>query len=204
MIDGKVFDGALCGDLHWLHLDDDGGPQRLSVTRWHGAPDPGDELMLGRCQGATLDIGCGPGRLTGALTTRGVIVLGVDISARAVQLTVRRGGVALRRDVFDPLPGQGSWDHALLADGNIGIGGDPRRLLRRVRQLLGRASSVIIEVEPPGIGVRSGIARIGAGPRFPWSRVGADAVQALGAAVGFRLIWMANREQRWFAELALA
>ncbi|MGH3929009.1 MAG: hypothetical protein ACRDTF_03420 [Pseudonocardiaceae bacterium] len=44
---------------------------------------------------------------------------------------------------------------------------------------------------------------IGVGPRFPWSRVGADAVQALGAAVGFRLIWMANREQRWFAELAL-
>lgn len=202
--EGALFDGALGGGPQLLQLDDDRGPQQLSVTRWHGAPDSGDELMLGRCQGATLDVGCGPGRLTGALAARGVIVLGIDISARAVALTVRRGGVALRRDVFDPLPGQGRWDHTLLADGNIGIGGDPHRLLRRVRQLLGRAGRVIIEVEPPGTGVRSGIARIGSGPRFPWSRVGVDAVAALGAAVGFRLSWLANAEQRWFAELTLS
>ncbi|MCA1671580.1 MAG: hypothetical protein LC799_05065 [Actinobacteria bacterium] len=76
-------------------------------------------------------------------------------------------------------------------------------MLRRVRQLLGRAGSVIIEVEPPGTGLRSGPARIGAGPRFPWSQVGADAVQELGATAGFRLMWMMNSGPRWFAELAL-
>lgn len=200
MIDLSVFDAALCGGPRWLHLDD-GGRQQLSVTRWHGAPDTGDTLMLGRCAGATLDIGCGPGRLTGALTACGVVALGIDISPRAVQLTSRRGGVALRRDVFGPLPGQGRWNHALLADGNIGIGGDPSRLLRRVHQLLGPAGSVIVEVEPPGTGVCSGTARIGSGPGFPWSRVGAEAVEALGATVGFRLIWMANAAQRWFVEL---
>lgn len=202
MIDGAVFDRALRGGTCWLDLDDS-GPQQLPVTRWHGVPDTGDELMLGRCQGATLDIGCGPGRLTGALTARGLIVLGIDVSRRAVQLTEQRGGVALRRDVFGPLPGQGRWDHALLADGNIGIGGDPPRLLRRVRQLLGRTGSVITEVEPPGVGLRSGTAKIGSGPRFPWSRVGADAVQELGVTAGFRLTWLMNSGQRWFAELAL-
>ena len=31
----------------------------------------------------------------------------------------------LRRDLFAPLPGEGRWHHVLLADGNIGIGGDP-------------------------------------------------------------------------------
>ncbi|MGH4024481.1 MAG: methyltransferase domain-containing protein [Pseudonocardiaceae bacterium] len=203
MIGSAVFDRALSGGTHWLELDNS-GPQPLPVGRWHGMPDTGDELMLSRCQGATVDIGCGPGRLTGALTARGLTVLGIDVSQRAVQLTRQRGGIALRRDVFGPLPAQGRWEHALLADGNIGIGGDPRRLLRRVRQLLGPSGSVIIELEPCGRGMRSGTARIGAGPRFPWSRVGADAVEALGATAGFRLIWMANAAQRWFAELVPA
>ena len=42
---------------------------------------------------------------------------------------LRLGGPALRRSVFDPLPGEGRWGTALLLDGNIGIGGDPRALL---------------------------------------------------------------------------
>ena len=44
-----------------------------------------------------------------------------------------RGVAALLRDVFDPVPGEGRWETALLADGNIGIGGDPVALLERVR-----------------------------------------------------------------------
>lgn len=189
LFDGALLDGALRGGPHWLHLDDDCGPQQLSVTRWHGVPDIGDELMLSRCQGATLDLGCGPGRLTGALAARGVIVLGIDISSRAVQLTLRRGGVALRRDVFDPLPGQGRWDHALLADGNIGIGGDAGGLLGRLRELLAPGGAALIEVDPLERSeqftatVAESEGEILA--TFPWVRIGAGALVELATPLGY-------------------
>jgi hypothetical protein len=49
-------------------------------------------------------------------------VLGVDSSATAVEMTRRRGGTAICRDLFAPLPAEGSWEQILLTDGNIGIG----------------------------------------------------------------------------------
>ena len=49
-----------------------------------------------------------------------------------------------------PLPGHGRWRHLLLADGNVGIGGDPRRLLRRCRELLGPDGRLHAELAPPG------------------------------------------------------
>ena len=56
------------------------------------------------------------------LVQRGVPALGVDQSATAVALARRSGAPALRRDVFDPLPGTGRWHDVLLADGNVGLG----------------------------------------------------------------------------------
>ena len=94
-------------------------------------------------------------------------------------MTRRRGGVALRRDVFDPLPGEGRWSHVLLVDGNIGIGGDPGVLLRRCAGLLRRGGTVLVEVDPPGAWAvararvrRPATARAGRGPVFRWARVG--------------------------------
>ena len=84
-----------------------------------------DEALLERCTGPTVDVGCGPGRLTTALAQRGVPSLGVDVSAAAVEMTLRRGGQAIHHDVFAPMPDATTWTHALLADGNIGIGGNP-------------------------------------------------------------------------------
>src|SRR5271166_2205996 len=95
----------------------------LQVERWCGPADRTDEELLRRCQGPVLDIGCGPGRLTIALSERGIPVLGIDISDTAVARVREAGACALRRSVFDPLPGQGRWATALLADGNIGISG---------------------------------------------------------------------------------
>ena len=88
--------------------------------------------MLAHCVGPTLDVGCGPGRMSAHLAGRGRCVLGIDVVREAVDQTRARGVSALLRDVFAPLPGEGRWDTALLADGNIGIGGDPVALLRRV------------------------------------------------------------------------
>ena len=78
---------------------------RFDPAAWCRDAIAGDAALLGRCAGPTLDVGCGPGRLTGALTGAGRPALGIDVSAAAVRLARRRGAIALRRDVFDPVPG---------------------------------------------------------------------------------------------------
>lgn len=52
-------------------------PMRLSR---HTA-DMGDVALLVHCIGATLDIGCGPGRMSQGLVARGACVLGIAASA---------------------------------------------------------------------------------------------------------------------------
>ena len=42
----------------------------------------------------------------------------------------------VRRDVFARVPGEGRWVRMLVADGNVGIGGDPAMLLARTARLL--------------------------------------------------------------------
>ena len=101
-----------------------------------GADAHFDEAVVGMCDGPTIDLGCGPGRLVAHLIRRGVPALGVDLSPAAIGLARRSGAPALRRDVFGPLPGTGRWHTVLLADGNVGLGGDPWRVLRRAAELL--------------------------------------------------------------------
>lgn len=199
-----IFGPSLRETPCWLELAT-GERIELSTDRWRAAACPADEVMLDRCTGPTLDVGCGPGRLTAALTRRGVPTLGVDVSPVAVAMTRARGATALRRDVYDPLPGEGRWRHVLLADGNIGIGGDPIRLLRRLRQLLVPGGTALIEAHRPGIGLRPSRARLArrtrTGPWFDWAILGADAVPAAARVAGFDVDWLAHREDRWFTEL---
>jgi SAM-dependent methyltransferase len=164
----------------------------LEVARWCGPPDAADEELLRRCLGPVLDIGCGPGRLTVALVERGIPVLGVDISRTAVAHVRQAGACAMRRSVFDPLPGQGRWVTALLADGNIGIGGYPDELLRRCARLLAPGGRLLIEVEPDDIDERMTAwlehADGRRGAVFPWARLGIGAVLKLAAAAGLKLV----------------
>ena len=195
------FETALLGRHCWLELGT-GERIELPVARWHtDRPDPGDELLLGRCEGPTVDLGCGPGRLTAALTARGIVTLGVDSSPVAVRLTRQRGGVALRRDVFGRLPGEGRWQHVLLADGNIGIGGDPVALLRRTAALLTTGGTALIELAPPGTGLRRERVRVEGGGWFSWAWLGVDALSRAAEAAGLRLGWTATTAGRWFAAL---
>ena len=173
--------------------------------RWQVAADESDRAVLAQCLGPTLDIGCGPGRMGAHLAEQGVPVLCVDVVTDAVEQARGRGVSALRRDVFAPLPGEGRWRTALLADGNIGIGGDPHALLRRVRQLLGPGGRVVADVAPYGYGLLTRQVRLrtalGLSEPFPWTVVGADALAALATESGFGETTLHRHLDRWFAVL---
>jgi hypothetical protein len=117
-------------------------------------------------------------------------VLGIDVVPEAIWQTRDRGVAAILRDVFEGVPAEGRWQTVLLADGNLGIGGDPVRLLRRIGQLLAFEGQVVADVAPPGTGLRSGEVRLTAGGLtsrpFPWSVVGADAIDQVAFEAGFR------------------
>lgn len=178
-----------------------GAPEQLPVARWNDDDDAHDASLLGHCRGATLDIGCGPGRLVARLTRRGHVALGIDVVPEAVRQARQRGAAALVRDVFAPLPGEGRWDTALLADGNIGIGGDPHSLLRRVRSLLAPGGRAVVEVAEPGTGLRSSWAALHCGEvrsrPFRWAVVGVDAVAALARRADLEPGTVDRHGDRW-------
>ncbi|MFI6405632.1 class I SAM-dependent methyltransferase [Streptomyces sp. NPDC050548] len=168
----------------------DGWLLPLEVERWCAEADAADREVLRRCEGAVLDVGCGPGRLVAALSAQGRPVLGIDVSEAAVAHTVRLGGQALRRSVFEPVPGEGRWDTALLIDGNVGIGGDPHALLRRMSQLLADKGLLIVETAPVDVDervrVRVADGRGASGTSFPWARVGTPALLRHADRAGWR------------------
>lgn len=176
----------------WLRREDGCGRIPLHVERWCAEPDRADSTLLNRAlrRGLpALDIGCGPGRLVTALQRRGLPALGVDVTRAAVTRTIGLGGSALCRSVFDRLPGEGRWATGLLADGNLGIGGDPAALLRRVAELLCPGGQLLVEVEWVDVDERltvrleDGTGRLG--PAFPWARLGASAANDIAAESGF-------------------
>ncbi|MEY9847805.1 methyltransferase domain-containing protein [Streptacidiphilus sp. MAP5-3] len=174
----------------WLRRAD-GRRHPLDVERWCAQPDAADRSLLARCLltgRPVLDVGCGPGRLVIELLALGLPALGVDVTGAAVARTRAGGGVAVCRSVFDRLPGEGRWGTALLADGNLGIGGDPAALLARCRELLTPGGAVLAEVEPDDVDdrvtVRVEDATGWSGPSFAWARVGASAAVACAAEAG--------------------
>jgi SAM-dependent methyltransferase len=201
---GDLFGAALRGDSVDL-LDAAARSRPLAVLRW-ATTDASDRFVLDSCAGATLDVGCGPGRMTSGLAESGGVALGIDVVPEAVEQTRARGAQALLRDVFAPVPGQGRWDTVLLADGNIGIGGDPVRLLTRASELLAPAGGVVVDLAPPGRTSNVREIRLSGGglvsDPFQWAMVSVDAIDDLATAVGMVVLRTHDYEGRWFAVLA--
>ncbi|MES5819932.1 methyltransferase domain-containing protein [Streptomyces sp. RG80] len=178
----------------------DGWLLPLDVERWCARADPVDLDVLDRCEGTVLDVGCGPGRLVAELAGRGRTALGIDVSGTAVDHTVRLGGPALRRSVFEPLPGEGRWGTVLLMDGNVGIGGDPGGLLHRMSQLLAPEGLLIAETAPLDIDERAEVQVVDvadtgrSGAAFPWARLGTPALLRYADGAGWRAVdqWAAG------------
>lgn len=181
----------------------DGAAFPLAVSRYLGPADEIDKRLLDGLAGPVLDVGCGPGRHLHALTARGVFALGVDLSPVAVELAIGGGGRAIVGDIFDDLPGSGTWRSALLLDGNIGIGGSPVRLLERLQALLGDLGVLLVELEPPGVPTGPTHARIEHGRHtsawFPWARVAAGDFAPIARAGGFIVGEPWTMAGRWFA-----
>jgi SAM-dependent methyltransferase len=213
---GHLYDRALDGERCWIRHDD-GELRPLPAHRWLGAlccgdrPDDAfddvfDEAVTQTCTGATIELGCGPGRLVARLIQRGIPALGIDRSAAAIRLAGRGGAPALLGDVFEPLPAMGLWQTVLLVDGNIGLGGDPQRILGRAAELLARGGCCVAEFDVETIGIRSRWVRLESagevGPWFRWASVGVDSAATLAAHVGLTLTDVRLIGRRVIASLA--
>lgn len=205
---GRCFGTARAGRAHRLGHQmrwADGSATPLEVARWLGDPSPDEVALLRLAVAPVLDVGCGPGRHVAALSGRGLRALGIDVLPEAVLAARTRGAVALERSVFDRVPDEGGWATVLLLDGNIGIGGDPGALIRRVRDLVHDEGRLLVEVERPGVGVRSETGYLetphGRSRAFTWGRVGVDALDGLAAGAGFEVVRAWRAGDRWFARL---
>jgi SAM-dependent methyltransferase len=203
---GELYASALeRGPLHVR--GEDGRRRDLPLEQWLGPPTPADACVLDRALGPVLDVGCGPGRHVLALARRGVLAVGVDVAPAAVRCARARGAAVLLGSVFAPVPGAGHWRTALLLDGNIGIGGRPIALLRRLGSLLRPDGRVLCELDAPGSPTRSELVALENedGTRsawFPWARMSVDGIGVATTRAGMTVEEVWHEDGRWFAELA--
>ena len=184
----------------------DGSTRPLQLSRWVQAADEVDERALELLLGPVLDVGCGPGRHLHALARRGVFGLGVDLSPVAVGLARSAGANAMVGSIFDELPEAGRWRSALLLDGNIGIGGDPTLLLRRISGLLAQSGHALVELSAPHTITVQTLMRLETARHssdwFAWAEVSALDIAPVAAASGFDVERCWNEDGRWFALLS--
>jgi glycosyltransferase A (GT-A) superfamily protein (DUF2064 family) len=181
----------------------------LEARRWSGRADDVDQLVVSRCRGPVLDLGCGPGRMVQALNEAGVPALGVDMSAMAVQEARSRGSLAIQSSLADRLPAEGRWGTVLLMDGNIGIDGDVAALLQRCRTLLMPGGSIIVEVDSRPTWhqtrrVRLTADQLGYSAELTWTRTGAAAVRRLAGPLDLLVVEEWTADQRAFLALQSA
>jgi SAM-dependent methyltransferase len=177
----------------------------LDLARWHRPANLSEHALLAAVAGPVLDVGCGPGRLVAALRARGIAALGIDAAPAAIKRAASRGVDVLTTSVFDPIPSEGAWATVLLLDGNIGIGGDPERLLRRVNALLDPDGTTIVELASPDRPSGPAIVRLeiatGMVGWFPWYSLSITDINPLAARTGFTVDSHDHRSGRWFARL---
>jgi len=198
------------GDSTMLYLSEVGGRSTratMDVSRWNADADSVDLMLLDAVRGPVLDIGSGPGRMVRAANLRGMVALGIDVSAAAVQLASSIGGEFLQASVFDALPREGRWQTALLVDGNVGIGGDVRALLARCNGLLATEGEIVVEVDIDASHEKHYVGEVvdSRGRRsgsFPWAEIGRDRLAELLPGLGLELAQSWTVGGRSFCRLA--
>ena len=191
--------------LRYVHRD--GSRRPVDLARYRGPVDTVDADLVDRCSGPTLDVGCGPARFVSALMARGLPALGVDVAPGAVAVARSAGATVLQRSVFQPLPGEGRWHRVLLLDENVGIGGCPERLLRRICELLAPDGLALVEADADDEADDRAHLRVEnhegeVSSSFPWARLGADTIESVAIGVGLRTVERWRLGGRSFVSLA--
>ena len=181
----------------------------MDVARWNADADLADLTLLRAATGPLLDIGCGPGRMVRAARQVGLEVLGIDVSPTAVAIAREAGLPVMLGSIFDAVPREGAWQTVLLVDGNIGIGGDVRALLRRCMQLVADGGDIVVELHDYRdkhdvytahlVGTDGGLSEI-----FPWAQIGINPMVDLCVELGLRFRQAWDSSGRTFCRLATA
>ncbi|WP_426997866.1 class I SAM-dependent methyltransferase [Pseudarthrobacter sp. N5] len=182
------------------------GTVEFDVLGWCAEASMLERLLLQSLDGPVLDVGCGPGRMLSAAQSLGVAALGIDPSAQAVRCARNRGVRALEQSVFSEVPQSGHWQSVLLLDGNIGIGGNISRLLRRCRQLIAPSGTLLVEVEADDDVDASFRAVLEDGDGnlsepFFWARAGKSALEARAQSTGWTVASTQRTQGRVFCRL---
>ena len=158
-------------------------------------------MLVSLCRGRTLDVGLRPRSDDRAPAATGHAVLGIDVVPEAVR-QARAAASGPSAPTSWPGAGDGDWDTVLLADGNIGIGGDPVRLLRRVGRLLTPGGRVVVDVATArcrAAACSEAAAAVGVAPSAPfaWSVLGADQAAPVAATAGLAHLETHEARGRW-------
>lgn len=171
----------------------------MDVGRFAAPADDADLSVLTRANGAIIDLGCGPGRMVQAAIMTGRFAFGIDVSPTAVAVANRAGLPVLEHDINDVLPLEGKWGTALLLDGNIGIGGDPKALLSRVWDIVTDTGFIIVETSADEHEEEYFLAEVSDelgrfSGSFPWAQIGSRALLRIAAEAGLNCVEMWSHE----------
>ena len=177
-----------------------GATLEVDLARWSRPADDVDQMVVARVRAARARHRLRPGSDGRCPAAFGRAALGIDISAVAVARRARRaGGQVLRRDLALPLAAEGRWGTALLLDGNIGIGGDVRRVAAALSSDRGRRRlDHLRDRHRPGAGrdVRGGAESPGCrSAPVPWAAIGIRRLTGVAAALDLIVteVWEADR-----------
>jgi SAM-dependent methyltransferase len=101
-------------------------------------------------RGRVLDVGCGAGRVSLYLQSRGLEVSAIDTSPIAIDIARKRGVRSAR--VCSIADAEGEFDTIVLVRNNFGLAGDPRRamrLLKRLHRATSEAGRIITDSVDP-------------------------------------------------------